>query len=93
MKNQSRKQVTEHMLKLADMTQTCIIQGNLMQARKYMQEAEELLTNGDALLRNAVGVYIESVSQFLESHNHHAPDLLPETLRTAVKSQIYKPGT
>jgi hypothetical protein len=88
MKSLPRKDIKEQMLRLADITQMFIAQGDLKRAMQYMEKVGEMLKTEDKGIRDAVDLYLSSVSQFIESNKQRVSDLLPESLMPAYEQQV-----
>ena len=77
------------MQRFANVTKTLIMQGNIKRAKRCLQTAEYLLTQGTTEVKNAIAdVYVYSVSSFLEVCHCNIKDLFPEKLSNAYKKQI-----
>lgn len=68
--------------RLADLTKTCIGNGNIPRAKKFFAVAEKCYRQGDNKTKNAViNVFLVSVSGFMELHRCGIRRLFPALLK------------
>jgi len=79
--------------RFAEITQKLIVSGNIQRVKKCLAVAERLLKNGNTETRNVIaGVYIHSVSTFMEMRHCSISGLFPQDLKAAYIKQINTTG-
>ena len=75
--------------RLADITKSFIISGNINRAKKCLAIADQLLLNGNKETQNAISnVYVFSVSTFMELRHCTISNLFPQNLKLEYNKQI-----
>ncbi|MEO8235733.1 MAG: hypothetical protein ABI549_09995 [Flavobacterium sp.] len=75
--------------RLAEITKTFIISGNIIRAKKCLAIADQLLVNGSNETKNAISnVYVFSVSTFMELRHCNIANLFPQNLKLEYNKQI-----
>jgi len=79
--------------RLADITKKSIIGGNITRAKKILAFAERLRVSGNKETRDIIsGVYLHSVSTFMEARNCSIANLFPNSLRAEYIRQVNTSG-
>lgn len=79
--------------RLAEITKKSIIRGNIARAKKILVFAERLLVSGNKETRDIMsGVYLHSVSTFMEARNCSIANLFPNSLRAEYIRQVNTSG-
>lgn len=93
MKNKKNKSIYKQAQRLADVTKSFIVQGNIKRAKRCMLVAENLFTNGNKEIQNAISnVFVFSVSSFLEIHHCSIRDFFPKSLQNEYYKQVNTSG-
>jgi hypothetical protein len=80
-------------VQFAEITKILICKGNIIRAKRCLQEAEKLLQTGNTETKNAIAnVYVYSVSTFMELHKCTISNLFPPLLQKEYISQINASG-
>jgi hypothetical protein len=75
--------------RLAEITKTFIISGNINRAKKCLAIADQLLLNGSNETKNAISnVYVFSVSTFMELRHCSIANLFPQNLKQEYNKHI-----
>jgi hypothetical protein len=89
MKFRKKRSIYLQMQAFASLTKEFMIQGNMERVKKCIQVVEELYTNGNHEVKNAISnVYLYSVTAFLEMHRYNIKKMLPVTLQQEYYKQI-----
>lgn len=87
------KTVTTKAVQFAELTKSFIRSGQVRRAKKCLDMAELLFKNGNAETRNAIGgIYVYSVSTFMEIRNCTVSKLFPPSLKREYVAQINASG-
>jgi len=79
--------------RFAEITQKLIIAGNIPRVKKCLAIAERLFITGSSETRNVIsGIYIHSVSSFMEFRGCRIAGLFPQTLQQEYIKQINATG-
>lgn len=75
--------------RLAEITKTFIISGNIERAKKCLAVADKLLVTGSSETKNAISnVFVFSVSSFMELRRCSIANLFPQNLKLEYTKQI-----
>ncbi len=75
--------------RFAELTKKCLINGNIPRVKKCLEMAEKLLKTGNNETKSVIaGIYIHSVSSFMEIRHCSISGLFPAELRAAYLKQI-----
>ncbi len=87
------KTITTKATQFAEITKSCIKQGNVMRAKKCLDIAELLFNTGSNETKNAIGnIYVFSVSTFMELKSCSIANLFPPVLKKEYITQINTSG-
>lgn len=87
------KTVATRATQFAEITKSCIKQGNILRAKKCLDIAELLFNTGSTETKNAIGnIYVFSVSTFMELRSCTVANLFPPFLKKEYVSQINASG-
>ena len=79
--------------RFAEITQRFLINGNIARAKKCLEIAEKLLKTGNDETKNVIsGIYIHSVSSFMEIRHCSISGLFPQALKAEYVKQINATG-
>ena len=79
--------------RFAEITQRSLITGNIPRARKCLEIAEKLLKTGSDETKNVItGIYLHSVSSFMEIRHCSISGLFPQALKAAYVKQVNASG-
>lgn len=79
--------------RFAEITKTAIITGNIGRAKKFLALAENLLSTGSNETKNVIsGIYLHSVTTFMEARHCAITNLFPQSLRAEYVKQINATG-
>lgn len=79
--------------RLAEITKTAIVSGNITRAKKCLALAEHWFTTGSYETKNAIAnVYVFSVSTFMELRHCTISNLFPKSLKAEYLNQINTSG-
>jgi hypothetical protein len=91
MERQMLPTIDAGMLRFAYITKALIAEGNISRAKQYLAIAAKVYNNGNEQIRHAIaGVFVVSVSSFLEIHHCSIRNLFPETLKEAYNKSAYQ---
>lgn len=94
MRTTIKRTIYTEMQRLAEVTKSCIVQGNIERAKKCISAAEHLYNNGTTEIKNAISnVFLFSLTTFMEMHHCSIKNLLPASLINEYKKQINSPGS
>ena len=75
--------------RFAEVTQKLLISGNISRVKKCLAIAERLMKNGNNETKNVIsGIYVHSVSSFMELRHCNISGLFPQTLQAEYVKQI-----
>ena len=75
--------------RFAEITQKFLITGNIPRAKKCLEVAEKLLKTGTEETKNVIsGIYLHSVSSFMEIRHCSISGLFPQALQAEYVKQI-----
>ena len=81
--------MNESIQRFAEVTKTLIANGHISRAKQYLEIAAKVYNRGNEQMRNAiVGVFVFSVSGFLEIHHCSIRNLFPESLKEAYNKNV-----
>ncbi|MES2689034.1 MAG: hypothetical protein V4658_01445 [Bacteroidota bacterium] len=93
MSNKNNSGIYRQMHRFAEVTKTCIINGNIQRAKRCLETAETIFNKGNAEVRNAISnVYVFSVSSFMEIHHCNIRNLFPRALQNEYNRQVNTSG-
>lgn len=79
--------------RFAELTQKMLVSGNIPRVKKCLALAEKLFKSGNAETRNVIsGVYVHSVSSFMEFRGCRIAGLFPQVLQAEYVKQINTSG-
>lgn len=87
------KTISAKATQFAEITKSCIKQGNIARAKKCLDMAELLFNAGSTETKNAIGtIYVFSVSTFMELKSCSVANLFPPFLKKEYIAQINTSG-
>lgn len=79
--------------RFAEITQRFLVNGNIPRVKKCLETAEKLLKTGSDETKSVItGIYIHSVSSFMEVRHCSISGLFPTELRAAYIKQVNAAG-
>lgn len=79
--------------RFAELTQKLLVSGNIPRAKKCLATAEKLFKTGNAETRNVIsGIYVHSVSSFMEFRGCRIAGLFPQDLQAEYIKQVNTSG-
>ncbi len=93
MKTKEKQNIYKQAQRFAEITQSCLKNGNIQRAKHYMKIAGNLFTYGNKEVQNAItNVYLHSVSIFMEINHYNIGAFLPSNLQIEYYKQTNTSG-
>lgn len=93
MKVKSKPNIYRQAQHFADVTKMLIATGNINRAKKCLQIAESIFSNGTEEVKNIISnIYLYSLSSFMEIHHCNIRGLLPNNLKNEYYKQVNASG-